>query len=111
MIVSQEALYGFNTLEQAHGFIRDLKLVCSRSPWGRSIAQELRSWLGQNTKLPPRVIFTVQSLGAIVVSVHSSPLNRGTCTYENLGRIIELHCHARGHSHGFIGPFFRRCDG
>ncbi|KAJ6571252.1 peptide transporter MTD1 [Mycena capillaripes] len=39
-------LYGFNTLEQALGLVRDLKM--------------------QYTKLPPRVTFTVQSLGAIV---------------------------------------------
>ncbi|KAF8234949.1 peptide transporter MTD1 [Tricholoma matsutake] len=40
-------LYGSNTLDQARGLIRDLKM-------------------GQYTKLPPRVTFTVQSLGAIV---------------------------------------------
>ncbi|KAF5378543.1 hypothetical protein D9615_007071 [Tricholomella constricta] len=40
-------LYGYNTLDQARGLIRDLKM-------------------GQYTKLPPRVTFTVQSLGAIV---------------------------------------------
>ncbi|KAJ2936025.1 hypothetical protein H1R20_g1069, partial [Candolleomyces eurysporus] len=40
-------LYGFNTLDQARGLIRDLKM-------------------GQYTKLPPRVTFTVQSLGAVV---------------------------------------------
>ncbi|KAG6885082.1 hypothetical protein C0993_006043, partial [Termitomyces sp. T159_Od127] len=41
-------LYGYNTLEQARGLIRDLKM-------------------GQYTKLPPRVTFTVQALGAVVV--------------------------------------------
>ncbi|KAH8101838.1 peptide transporter MTD1 [Cristinia sonorae] len=40
-------LYGYNTLDQARGIIRDLKM-------------------GQYTKLPPRVTFTVQCLGAIV---------------------------------------------
>ncbi|KAH6893967.1 peptide transporter MTD1 [Coprinopsis sp. MPI-PUGE-AT-0042] len=40
-------LYGFNTLDQARGLIRDLKM-------------------GQYTKLPPRVTFTVQSLGAVI---------------------------------------------
>ncbi|KAJ3513900.1 hypothetical protein NLJ89_g2700 [Agrocybe chaxingu] len=40
-------LYGFNTLDQARGLIRDLKM-------------------GQYTKLPPRVTFTVQCLGAVV---------------------------------------------
>ncbi|KAF8663701.1 hypothetical protein AX16_000876 [Volvariella volvacea WC 439] len=40
-------LYGYNTLDQARGLIRDLKM-------------------GQYTKLPPRVTFTVQSLGAVV---------------------------------------------
>ncbi|KAF9456897.1 peptide transporter MTD1 [Collybia nuda] len=40
-------LYGYNTLEQARGLIRDLKM-------------------GQYTKLPPRVTFTVQSLGAVI---------------------------------------------
>ncbi|KAG6827810.1 hypothetical protein H0H92_010388 [Tricholoma furcatifolium] len=40
-------LYGFNTLDQARGLIRDLKM-------------------GQYTKLPPRVTFTVQSVGAVV---------------------------------------------
>ncbi|KAF9462816.1 peptide transporter MTD1 [Collybia nuda] len=40
-------LYGFNTLDQARGLIRDLKM-------------------GQYTKLPPRVTFAVQSLGAVV---------------------------------------------
>ncbi|KAJ2918838.1 hypothetical protein MD484_g1624, partial [Candolleomyces efflorescens] len=40
-------LYGYNTLDQARGLIRDLKM-------------------GQYTKLPPRVTFTVQSLGAII---------------------------------------------
>jgi OPT family oligopeptide transporter len=40
-------LYGFNTLDQARGLIRDLKM-------------------GQYTKLPPRVTFTVQTLGAII---------------------------------------------
>ncbi|KAJ7093296.1 peptide transporter MTD1 [Mycena belliarum] len=39
-------LYGFNTLQQALGLVQDLKM--------------------QYTKLPPRVTFTVQSLGAIV---------------------------------------------
>ncbi|KAJ3542748.1 hypothetical protein NMY22_g3390 [Coprinellus aureogranulatus] len=40
-------LYGYNTLDQARGLIRDLKM-------------------GQYTKLPPRVTFTVQSLGALI---------------------------------------------
>ncbi|KAH9476148.1 Oligopeptide transporter 9 [Psilocybe cubensis] len=40
-------LYGFNTVDQARGLIRDLKM-------------------GQYTKLPPRVTFVVQSIGAIV---------------------------------------------
>ncbi|TEB20473.1 peptide transporter MTD1, partial [Coprinellus micaceus] len=40
-------LYGYNTLDQARGLIRDLKM-------------------GQYTKLPPRVTFTVQSLGAVI---------------------------------------------
>jgi OPT family small oligopeptide transporter len=40
-------LYGFNTLDQARGLIRDLKM-------------------GQYTKLPPRVTFIVQCMGAIV---------------------------------------------
>ncbi|CAA7263920.1 unnamed protein product [Cyclocybe aegerita] len=40
-------LYGFNTLDQARGLIRDLKM-------------------GQYTKLPPRVTFTVQCLGAVI---------------------------------------------
>lgn len=40
-------LYGFNTLDQARGLIRDLKM-------------------GQYTKLPPRVTFIVQCCGAIV---------------------------------------------
>ncbi|KAJ3513897.1 hypothetical protein NLJ89_g2699 [Agrocybe chaxingu] len=40
-------LYGYNTLDQARGLIRDLKM-------------------GQYTKLPPRVTFTVQSLGSII---------------------------------------------
>lgn len=39
--------YGFNTLDQARGLIRDLKM-------------------GHYTKLPPRVTFTVQCLGAVV---------------------------------------------
>ncbi|KAJ7362521.1 peptide transporter MTD1 [Mycena albidolilacea] len=42
-------LYGFNTLEQALGLVRDLKMV-----------------QGQYTKLPPRVTFTVQALGSVV---------------------------------------------
>ena len=41
-------LYGYNTLSQARGIIRDLKM-------------------GQYTKLPPRVTFTVQAVGAVVV--------------------------------------------
>jgi len=40
-------LYGFNTLEQALALVRDLKM-------------------GQYTKLPPRVTFTVQCLGSVV---------------------------------------------
>ncbi|TFK37217.1 peptide transporter MTD1 [Crucibulum laeve] len=40
-------LYGYNTLNQARGLIRDLKM-------------------GQYTKLPPRVTFTVQCVGAVV---------------------------------------------
>ncbi|KAF6763837.1 peptide transporter MTD1 [Ephemerocybe angulata] len=40
-------LYGYNTLDQARGLIRDLKM-------------------GQYTKLPPRVTFTVQSVGALI---------------------------------------------
>ncbi|KAF8890828.1 peptide transporter MTD1 [Gymnopilus junonius] len=40
-------LYGYNIIEQARGLIRDLKL-------------------GQYSKLPPRVTFTVQCIGAIV---------------------------------------------
>lgn len=40
-------LYGYNTVLQARGLIRDLKM-------------------GQYTKLPPRVTFTVQSVGAVV---------------------------------------------
>ncbi|KAF8200156.1 peptide transporter MTD1 [Pholiota molesta] len=40
-------LYGFNTVDQARGLIRDLKM-------------------GQYTKLPPRVTFTVQCLGAVI---------------------------------------------
>ncbi|KAH8101853.1 peptide transporter MTD1 [Cristinia sonorae] len=40
-------LYGYNTLDQARGIIRDLKM-------------------GQYTKLPPRVTFTVQCLGAVI---------------------------------------------
>ncbi|KJA26691.1 hypothetical protein HYPSUDRAFT_132645 [Hypholoma sublateritium FD-334 SS-4] len=40
-------LYGYNTLDQARGIIRDLKM-------------------GQYTKLPPRATFTVQSLGAVI---------------------------------------------
>lgn len=40
-------LYGYNTLSQARGIIRDLKM-------------------GQYTKLPPRVTFWVQSVGAVV---------------------------------------------
>ncbi|KAF8801788.1 peptide transporter MTD1 [Phlegmacium glaucopus] len=40
-------LYGFNTVDQARGLIRDLKL-------------------GQYTKLPPRVTFAVQSMGAVI---------------------------------------------
>ncbi|KAL5526996.1 hypothetical protein ACEPAF_8725 [Sanghuangporus sanghuang] len=41
------SLYGYNTLLQARGLIRDLKM-------------------GQYTKLPPRVTFLVQSLGTII---------------------------------------------
>lgn len=41
-------LYGYNTLEQARGLTRDLKM-------------------GQYTKLPPRATFTVQCLGSVVV--------------------------------------------
>ena len=41
-------LYGYNTLSQARGIIRDLKM-------------------GQYTKLPPRVTFTVKAVGAVVV--------------------------------------------
>ncbi|KAF8147837.1 peptide transporter MTD1 [Crassisporium funariophilum] len=40
-------LYGFNTVDQARGLIRDLKM-------------------GQYTKLPPRVTFTVQCMGAVI---------------------------------------------
>ncbi|KAF5345680.1 hypothetical protein D9758_013051 [Tetrapyrgos nigripes] len=40
-------LYGYNTVLQARGLIRDLKM-------------------GQYTKLPPRVTFVVQSVGAVV---------------------------------------------
>ncbi|TFK60969.1 peptide transporter MTD1 [Pluteus cervinus] len=40
-------LYGYNTLDQARGLIRDLKM-------------------GQYTKLPPRVTFAVQLTGAVV---------------------------------------------
>ncbi|KAF9494717.1 OPT oligopeptide transporter [Pleurotus eryngii] len=40
-------LYGYNTLEQARGLTRDLKM-------------------GQHTKLPPRATFTVQCLGSVV---------------------------------------------
>ncbi|THG98062.1 hypothetical protein EW145_g7487 [Phellinidium pouzarii] len=40
-------LYGYNTLQQALGIVRDLKM-------------------GQYTKLPPRVTFVVQSLGAVI---------------------------------------------
>ncbi|KAI0071867.1 peptide transporter MTD1 [Panus rudis PR-1116 ss-1] len=40
-------LYGYNTLSQARGIIRDLKM-------------------GQYTKLPPRATFTVQAVGAVV---------------------------------------------
>ncbi|KAF8993551.1 peptide transporter MTD1 [Cyathus striatus] len=40
-------LYGYNTLDQARGLIRDLKM-------------------GQYTKLPPRVTFAVQALGAVI---------------------------------------------
>ncbi|KAJ7890176.1 peptide transporter MTD1 [Mycena olivaceomarginata] len=43
-------LYGFNTLEQALGLVRDLKMGVSL----------------QYTKLPPRVTFTVQALGSVV---------------------------------------------
>ena len=43
-------LYGYNTVEQARGLVRDLKM-------------------GQYTKLPPRVTFTVQCMGAIIVRV------------------------------------------
>ncbi|KAJ7107983.1 peptide transporter MTD1 [Mycena crocata] len=42
-------LYGYNTLEQALGLLRDLKMLRQ-----------------QYTKLPPRVTFAVQSLGAVV---------------------------------------------
>jgi OPT oligopeptide transporter protein len=48
-------LYGYNTLDQARGLIRDLKM-------------------GQYTKLPPRVTFTVQSLGAVIVRIFGGPL-------------------------------------
>lgn len=59
-------LYGYNTLDQARGLIRDLKMV-------RFIPSErlfgiLYSLQGQYTKLPPRVTFTVQALGAVIVS-------------------------------------------
>jgi OPT family oligopeptide transporter len=40
-------LYGYNTVDQARGLIRDLKM-------------------GQYTKLPPRVTFAVQSIGAVI---------------------------------------------
>lgn len=40
-------LYGYNTLDQGRGLIRDLKM-------------------GQYTKLPPRVTFLMQSLGAVI---------------------------------------------
>ncbi|KAF9552218.1 peptide transporter MTD1 [Agrocybe pediades] len=40
-------LYGFNTVDQARGLIRDLKM-------------------GQYTKLPPRVTFVVQCTGAVI---------------------------------------------
>ncbi|KAL0579510.1 hypothetical protein V5O48_002503 [Marasmius crinis-equi] len=40
-------LYGYNSVLQARGLLRDLKM-------------------GQYTKLPPRVTFTVQSLGAVI---------------------------------------------
>jgi hypothetical protein len=40
-------LYGYNSIEQARGLIRDLKM-------------------GQYTKLPPRVTFTVQCLGSVI---------------------------------------------
>ncbi|KAJ7177481.1 OPT oligopeptide transporter protein-domain-containing protein [Mycena crocata] len=42
-------LYGYNTLEQALGLLRDLKMLRQ-----------------QYTKLPPRVTFAGQSLGAVV---------------------------------------------
>lgn len=53
-------LYGYNTLQQARGIIRDLKM-------------------GQYTKLPPRVTFTVQAVGAVVVSCYKCCLLSSNC--------------------------------
>ena len=66
-------LYGYNTLSQARGIIRDLEmvglpLICCK----RRRADAGRSDQGQYTKLPPRVTFWVQSVGAVVVSIHPS---------------------------------------
>ncbi len=71
-------LYGYNTLDQARGLIRDLKM-------------------GQYTKLPPRVTFTVQCLGSVVVrsqiSNFSSFVN---LTPQFAGRSSQL-CHHEIH--------------
>jgi hypothetical protein len=72
-------LYGFNTVDQARGLIRDLKM-------------------GQYTKLPPRVTFTVQCLGAVIVcclyiydNVIFSPLD--------IGRSAQLHHYESHYQH------------
>lgn len=76
-------LYGFNTLEQALGLVRDLKMVrlrldcctfsdvfcraCVSLPYKNDESSIVFSQ--QYNKLPPRVTFTVQALGAVVVRI------------------------------------------
>lgn len=87
-------LYGFNTVDQARGLIRDLKM-------------------GQYTKLPPRVTFTVQCLGAVIVCCSYTYFRNDIFSTLDLGRSPQLHHHESYYQHpsrDFIGRSgFKHC--
>lgn len=81
-------LYGYNTLDQARGLIRDLKMV--RIILSERLLEISYRLQGQYTKLPPRVTFTVQALGAIIVSQINLCVAHSLFNSFGVGRTSEL---------------------
>lgn len=60
-------MYGYNPVLQATKLLADLKMVRARLALSSSTSDPYLTRKGQYTKLPPRVTFVMQFLGAIIV--------------------------------------------